>query len=99
MGFENKAWLACRTFRLRHHRVGRASLTQLPRGIGCVVHPTYLLSAPVCCLRARQGIKIGARARWNKTRRTKVAILACKANWGTVMKMQSWRALILICPG
>jgi hypothetical protein len=53
MGFENKAWLDCRTFRLRHHRVGRASLSQLPRGIGCVVRPTYLLSAPVCCLRAR----------------------------------------------
>ncbi len=33
--------------------------------------------------------RIGARARWSRTSGTKVAILACKVNWGTVMRMQS----------
>jgi hypothetical protein len=34
-------------------------------------------------------IQIGARAQQSRTPRTKVAIVACKVNWGTVMRMQS----------
>ncbi len=30
-----------------------------------------------------------ARARWSRTSRTKVAIPACKVNWGTVIRMPS----------
>ena len=37
----------------------------------------------------RSRIKIGARERWSRTSRIKVAILACKVNWGTVTRMKS----------
>ena len=33
--------------------------------------------------------QIGARERWSRTSRIRAAILACKVNWGTVMRIKS----------